>query len=116
MSISRPISAWLAAARELVGYDDVPGYRELSWWQRKKLNHLVLWRGICSEGFWRALFIVVALGLAALIICWRWDLTGWQRDILRSCPPLIALPWLAAARKRYLRALLVSEQRPARGD
>jgi hypothetical protein len=106
MSIQSTIGAWLAGVPELTGYNDVPGYRELAWWQRKTLDQLVIWRGIGSAGFWRAMSVVVALDLVTLIICWRWDLTGWHRDILRCCPPLIALPWLAAARKRHLRALL----------
>jgi hypothetical protein len=65
-----------------------------------------LWCGIRAEGFWRALFVVNALAVVCLAITWRLDLTGWQRDLLRCCPILAAIPRPAAARKRHLRALL----------
>jgi hypothetical protein len=106
MTYRNAIPNWLVAWREIAGYDDVPGYRQLPWLQRKKLDHVVLWRGFWSEGFWRAFFVVLTLVVLALIICWHWDLAGWRRDLLRCCPPLGAIPWLAAARKRHLRALL----------
>ena len=99
-------SAWFAACRELTGYDDVPGYHQLRWRSRKKLDHLALWRGLRSAGFWRACVVVLILGLVAQILCWHLDLTGWRRDLLKSLPVLFTMPWLAAARKRHLRDLL----------
>jgi hypothetical protein len=106
MSIKSRFWAWAGAWRQVITYDDVPGYLELSWWRRKQLDHLVIWRGLGAEGFWRAAFFVVVIGLVTLIISWRLDLSGWRSDILRACPSLVALPWLAAARKRHLRALI----------
>ena len=107
------LTAWLKGWSELSGYDDVPGYRGLSWTARKKLDHLALWRGLCSEGFWRALFIVIVFCMIARILTWHWDLSGWPRDLLRSVPIMLALPWLAAARKRHIQSLLNASRPPS---
>jgi hypothetical protein len=106
MRIRESFLFWLSGWHDLASYDDVEGYRQLSWGRRKALDHRILWRGIRSEGFWRALFFVGALAVVCLAITWRLDLAGWQRDLLRCCPILTAIPWLAAARKRHLRALI----------
>jgi hypothetical protein len=100
------IAAWLNAWSELSGYDDVSGYRDLPWPARKKLDHLALWHGLRSEGFWRASFIVAIFEIVAHIFVWHWDLDDWPRDLLRSVPLILAMPWLAAARKRHIRHML----------
>jgi hypothetical protein len=108
MLTPKALSAWLAACRELTGYDGVPGYSRLRWRDRKRLDHLALWRGLRSSGFWRACIVVLNLCLVAQILCWQFDLAGWRHDLLKALPILLATPWLAAARKRHLRDLLDS--------
>ncbi len=102
----RRLASWLKGWSDLAGHNEIPGYRELPWLSRKKLDHRALWRGLCSEGFWRAAAIVLMGVTVAHILGWHWDLTDWRQDLLRVLPILLATPWLAAARKRHLRAML----------
>jgi hypothetical protein len=100
------IAAWFKAWPELSGYEDVPGYRDLPWLSRKKLDHLALWHGLRSESFWRAFFFIATFEIVAHILVWNWDLDDWPRDLLKSLPLILAMPWLAAARKRHIRNML----------
>jgi hypothetical protein len=52
--------------------------------------------------FWRIFAIATVGWLIAMIVCWKWDMTGWRRDLLRSLPILGTLPWLVSLRKRHL--------------
>jgi hypothetical protein len=106
MHIPVPIITWLHACKDLFGYDDIPGYRRLHWLSRKKLDALALCRGVCKKGFWRAFSAVLFSDLLIHVSIWRHDLDGVSGDILRTLSPLLAMPWMAAARKRQLRALL----------
>ena len=100
------IKTWLDACRELKGYADIPGYRQLSWFERKRLDLLIIWPAILSERFWRAAIFVLITSLIANIVCWKLDLTAWQRDLLRSLPVILTAPWIAACRKHHLRKIL----------
>jgi hypothetical protein len=94
------------ACAEILNYEDIPGYSELSWAARKKLDHQALCAAVCSATFWRAVFVVLAAVLLAHILCWRFDLTGWQRDLLRAVPIVLVAPGFAAMRRRLIEKLL----------
>ena len=114
MLFQRSIAAWFSAWRDIGGWDDLPAYRQLSWWRQRQLDLLALWRGLRSEGFWRAAGIVLIAALVIRILGWHWDLTQWQLDLARCLPAILAVPWLAAARKRHIRA--VQHSRDPRAD
>jgi hypothetical protein len=100
------IRCWLTDCREILDYAEIPGYRELSWPARKALDHRALLKAVCSAQFWHIALVLVAASLLAHILTWRFDLIGWQRDLLRCSPFLFAAPGLAAMRRRLIRQLL----------
>jgi hypothetical protein len=100
------IRNWFIACREIMNYADIPGYRRLSWSARKKLDHQALWLAARSATFWRAVLVVLAAVLLAHILTWRFDLIGWQRDLLRCLPIVLAAPGMAAMRRRLIEQLL----------
>lgn len=65
MSNQSRISDWFPTWREITGYTDVPGYVQLPWLQRKRLDHAILWAGVWM-GFWRAFFIVLIIVVLTL--------------------------------------------------
>jgi len=100
------IRNWLKACGEISNYPDIPGYRGLSWAARKKLDHQALCMLVRRKSFWRATFVVLAAISLAHILTWRFDLIGWQRDVLRCLPIVLAAPWMAAMRRRLIQQLL----------
>jgi len=106
LKTQRRIIDWLKAWAEIVNYTEIPGYRRLSWPARKKLDHQALWLAVRSATFWRAALVVLAAVLLAHILTWRFDLIGWQRDLLRCLPIVLAAPGMAAMRRRLIEQLL----------
>ena len=103
----KPIRTWFEAWAQIMSYDDIPGYSRLSWTARKKLDLKALCMAFCLASFWRAVFVVLAAVLLAHILSWRFDLIGWQRDLLRALPIVLAAPGVAAKRRRLIEGLLV---------
>ena len=99
--------------RDLARYRRIPGYRNLSWIQRKRLDHLALWHALRAGWFWRILlWLFAGLELSWLLI-WMLDLAGAARDLVRSLPFVAAIPALAAGRRREI-LKLVRRTRPGR--
>jgi len=97
---------WLDHYSRLAAYDRVPGYRRLSWRERKRLDHAVVVMLICAPSFWRAVFWVGVMTVLMYVVSWQRDLVGAPRDLLRALPLISTFPALAAARRRNLRTLL----------
>ena len=100
------ITVWLKNWRDIAIYAAIPGYRDLPWTARKKLDHQALYLAIYSRNFWRAAFVVMVGLTLAYITIWRFDLSGLQRDLLRCLPFVLAAPGLAAMRRRLIVKLL----------
>jgi hypothetical protein len=101
---------WRNGIVAFLAYDEIEGYRELPFLERKKIDHLIVWRSLRTAGFWRAASWLLMIGLSLRIVSWQLDLTGWRRDLLGCVPLLIAAPWVAAGRKRHIRKLLRRRQ------
>jgi len=100
------IRYWLKGCREIVNYAEIPGYRDLAWAARKKLDHRAVCLTVCSAEFWKIVFIAGSAVLLAHILTWQFDLVGWQRDMLRCLPILMAGPGLAVLRRGLIEQLL----------
>ena len=90
----------------LLRHRDIPGYRHLPVHRRVILDHRALWRWMRTAHFWRILLHLTALILAIEVICMELEIEGAKRTFLRSLPPLGAVPLVALARFRHLRAIL----------
>lgn len=90
----------------LLRHRHVPGYRRLPILERVILDHQALWRWIRTADFWRILLHLTALILAVEVISLELHIQGSTRTLLRSIPPLGAVPLVALARHRYLREIL----------
>ena len=106
LKTAKRIRNWFKACGEIINYVDIPGYRRLSWPARKKLDHQALWMAVGSASFWCAALVVFAAILLAHILTWKFDLIGWQRDLLRCLPIVLAAPGMAAMRRRLIQQLL----------
>jgi hypothetical protein len=102
----KPVRIWVKSWAEILSYDEISGYSRLSWTERKRLDLTALCMAFCSASFWRAAFVVLAAVLLAHILSWRFDLIGWQRDLLRVLPMVLAAPGVAAKRRRLIEGLL----------
>jgi hypothetical protein len=65
------------------------------------------WSEIMGEWheYWtirRILIMTLIAWVLALTVTWELDLTGWQRDLLRMLPLLLAAVWIASARRRMI--------------
>jgi len=105
---------WFAGCRSLWSYDNIPGYRRLSWPQRKRLDHLVALALLRTANFWRGAFAVAVAVVLAHVVAWRFDLDAAPRELLRACPILLSLPWLLAARRQKIREYLRIRELPHR--
>jgi len=99
---------WLDACKRLVAYDRVPGYRRLSWWDRKGIEHAAFVKLLSAPSFWRAFFWVGVATALMYIVSWERDLVGAPRDLLRALPLSASFPALVAARRKNLRLLLLN--------
>ena len=104
----QPVRRWCAGWIELTRHGEPVGYHERGWLARLRLDAGWVAAALANPGFWGAGLVCVALGLAAQILVWRFDLGGWRRDGLQCLPALLAAPWVAGARRRYLEARFVA--------
>lgn len=81
-------------------------YRGLGWIARRRIDGLVIVRMLGSARIRSAGLLLLVVQLLVLSCAWRWDLSGWQRDLLRSAPALLVLPAGMAARRRMIEAIL----------
>ncbi len=86
--------------------DVMARYRALGWISRRRVDGLVVSRMLRSARFRGAALLLLAIQLLVLGCAWRWDLTGWRRDLLRSAPALLAVPWGVAERRRVIEVIL----------
>jgi hypothetical protein len=100
------VQTWLIGWRDLFFYGSVAGYEACGWLERKRLDHVALWRLFGSSRFRCAVLLLVAIQLLVLSLAWHWDLGGWRRDLLRAAPALFVLPWSATARKNAVESML----------
>ncbi|MBT8440909.1 MAG: hypothetical protein KJO76_00880 [Gammaproteobacteria bacterium] len=100
------IGDWLSGCRYLLTYDNLPGYRRLSWRDRKRVDIAATFTLLRSRTFLRgALCVAIAVAIAH-ILTWRYDMYGARRDLLRVAPILLSLPWLATARRKHVASTL----------
>lgn len=114
MSIRDFAADWANGCRHLLSYDNIAGYRRLSWRERKRIDGEAALAILFSPAFRRGAFAVAAATVAMYAIGWRFDLGGAPRDLLRIGPMLLSLPWLISARRRMIRALLRFREMPHR--
>jgi hypothetical protein len=95
-----------AALREAFNCAAVPGFGQLGWTDRQRLN-LRAFRGWLRSGdaVLLALWLIVA-GLAVQIVTWHFDLGIRAAVRLTLLQAVWVGPWVARARRRELRKLL----------
>jgi hypothetical protein len=98
--------AWSEGWATLLWREDLAGYRGRAWHERFRLDIAIIARALRGGGFWRAALLGVAVGLAAQILAWEYDLRGPRRDALQSLPVLLVAPWVARGRRRILGEML----------
>jgi len=85
---------------------DVPGYCQLPWLTRCRVNVQALLALLCSRPFVRVVLWLAAWLLGSYVLVWTHDLGGPAAAI----PPLLALvwvlPWMARARRAEIARLL----------
>ena len=100
------IAGWTSGCRYLLTYDNLPGYRRLSWLDRKRVDIVVVVTLLRSRAFLRGAFCIGVATVVAYIVTWRCDMYGAGRDLLRVAPILFSLPWIAMARRKYVASIL----------
>ncbi len=98
------VRCWWSGWSDLARRGEIAGYDPLGLPARLWLDACCVAAAPLSRGFWRAVLLCMAVGLAAQLVIWELDLRGWPRDALQCLAPLLAAPWVAAARRRYLLA------------
>ncbi|MCE7896854.1 MAG: hypothetical protein DYH19_08805, partial [Gammaproteobacteria bacterium PRO8] len=96
MKLPATAARWLAGWIELLRHDALPGYAARGRLARLGLDLVVLARACACSGTWFAALAAGATGLAVLVLAWRLDLAGWQRDAVLCLPVLLVTPWVAA--------------------
>ena len=112
MRLTHRFLSWTRGWPELARHHDVPGYRELGHVARLVLELAVLRSALVARDTWGAALACIAVGLAARIVAWDLDLSGWRRDALLCLPILLAAPWVAAGRRRHIAQLLGADDTP----
>ena len=102
MQYPQCLCRWCSGWAELAHHSEVAGYCDSGPLVRLRLNVACVAAAAVSPGFWRACLWCLVLGLAAQIVIWTLDLRTWQRDALQCLPVLLAAPWVAGARRRWL--------------
>jgi len=106
MRLPVALERWLSGWVELTRHDAVPGYAGRSRRARLALDLAALAAALGSGGTWFAGLLALASGLAALLLAWDLDLTGWQRDAVLCLPAVLLAPWVAGGRRRHIGELL----------
>lgn len=106
MGLKNYIISWLRGAVDLLTYDQIPGYRRLTWLARKRLDVRVIGCALRSAGFWRAAFGLVVATVLVKSLSWHFDLQGAGRDVCGALPIIFFAPWLGRARKRHIGTML----------
>ena len=86
MSLRILATNWVDGCRLLITYQDVPGYRRLSWYERKRLDHLVAAAIFCSKPFWHGAFALAVVVFGMHVVVWCNDLAGPVADVIRGVP------------------------------
>ena len=102
MRLPHLLTSWLGGCRDLLTYDNLPGYRRLSWRARKRADARAAWAILTSRACLRYVLWVGAATLAMYVLTWRLDFAGAGRDLLRAMPGLLSLPWVASSRRRQI--------------
>jgi hypothetical protein len=100
------IASWVSGCRYLLTYDNLPGYRRLSWLDRKRVDIAVVFTLLRSRVFLRGVFYIGVATVVAYVVTWSYDMHGAGRDLLRVAPILFSLPWIATARRKYVASIL----------
>lgn len=95
-----------AAAHNVVMHGEVPGYSQLPWHSRCKLNVLAFVVFLRSAACLHMLCAAVAWLLVSYILVWTHNLRGFAATALPSTALFWLLPWLAAIRRRQIGVLL----------
>ena len=106
MDVTKIFRSSHAALRCFVQRDAIPGYRELAFWERQRINRQAFVRFICSANAIRLALWLGAWWLAALIVSWRYDLGIRATAALQLGAIVWVGPWLAHARQRHLAEIL----------
>jgi len=106
MRLPVSLERWLSGWVELTRHDAVPGYAGRGRRARLALDLAALAVALGSGGTWFAGLLALAAGLAALLLAWDLDLTGWQRDAVLCLPAVLVAPWVAGGRRRHIGELL----------
>jgi hypothetical protein len=100
------IASWVSGCRYLLTYDNLPGYRRLSWLDRKRVDIAAAFILFRSRAFLRGAFYTSVAMVVAYVVTWRYDMYGAGRDLLRVAPILLSLPWIATARRKHILSIL----------
>jgi hypothetical protein len=99
-------AALLQGILDVFRHHDVPGYCQLPWLTRCRVNVQALLALLCSRRFVRVMLWLAAWLLGSYVLVWTHDLGGPAAAI----PPLLALvwvlPWMARARRAEIARLL----------
>lgn len=106
MSMRDIIASWMSGCRYLLTYDNLPGYRRLSWPDRKRVDIAAAFTLFRSRAFLRGAFYTSVAVVVAYVVTWRYDMHGAGRDLLRVAPILFSLPWIATARRKHILSIL----------
>ena len=106
MEIPAAIQRWLDGCRCLLDYDRIPGYRRLSWFERKRLDIRFSLSLILSHSFWRGLFAVGVSSILVHVLIWRADIGPPYADLLRIAPILFPVPLIMSARRKKIVSLI----------
>jgi hypothetical protein len=106
LSAHRFLTQFAALWRDVMLPAELPGYRMLPVLTRWRLNCRTLWCFLRSaESLFMALCMIAWL-LGSSILIWNFDLSGPVAALLPSLAVLWLLPWVASARRRWMRVLL----------
>ena len=94
------------AARNVAGHADAPGYRQLPWLSRCRLNLQSFVMFLCSAACLHVFCALTIWLLVSYIVIWTNDLVGPAAAWLPSAALFWLLPWLGAIRRRRIAELL----------
>jgi hypothetical protein len=105
-AVHKTLQTIVAACDSLSRHHAVPGYNQLPWRTRCRLNVQSLGCFLSSQECLHMLAYLLIWLLAGFNLVWRWDV----RDSAAVLPVLLACmwvwPWAAAARRRWIHHLL----------
>jgi hypothetical protein len=83
-----------------------PGFAELSWLQKQRLNGRALTAFCCTFSALRLLLCIIVWSLSTQLLIWRLDVREGPGVLLVSFAAVWAWPWLSRSRRWHIALLL----------